>query len=140
MVAPRVDASFNETLRIGDGLGGGMVGDAEVGRPLGKVVEGACGVGFEPGDGEGRTAGFLGLGVDEGVGEGFDEAGLAGAAGGDAELERRVGVLEGTVVGLLGLDLRWVVWAGGGVDMDGSHAINEAKVVQRIESLCGLWG
>lgn len=124
MVAPRVDASFNETLLNGDGLGGGVVGDAEVGRALSEVVEGACGVGFQPGDGEGRAAGFLGLGVDEGVGEGFDEAGLAGAAGGDAELERGVGVFEGAVVGLFGLDFRWVNGAGIGVDMDGSHIVN----------------
>lgn len=123
MVAPCVDASFGDALLDGDGLGGGMVGDAEVGRPLGEVVEGACGVGFQPGDGEGRAAGFAGLGVNEGVGEGFDEAGLAGAAGGDAELERGVGVFEGAVVGLFGLDMGWVLWAGGGVDVDGSHAV-----------------
>ena len=86
MVAPRVDASFNETLLNGDGLGGGVVGDAEVGRALSEVVEGACGVG--------------------------------------AELERGVGVFEGAIVGLFGLDLRWVSGAGVGVDMDGSHIVN----------------
>lgn len=84
MVAPRIDASFHEPLRSGDGLGGGVVGDAEVGGPVRQGVEGAGGVGFQPGDGEGRAAGFVGVGVDEGVGEGADEAGLAGAAGGDA--------------------------------------------------------
>ncbi len=124
MVVPRVDASFNETLRNGDFLGGGVIGDAEVGRPLGQAVEGACGVGFQPGNGEGRAAGFLGLGVDEGVGERFDEAGLAGAAGGDAELEKGVGVFEEAVVGLFGLDFRWVSGAGVGVDMDCSHIVN----------------
>jgi len=124
MVAPGVVASFNETLLDGDDFGGGVVCDAEVGGPLSQVVEGACGVGVQPGDGEGRAAGLFGLGVDEGVGEGFDETGLAGTAGGDAELDSGVGVSEGTVVGLFGLDLRWVFWAGGGVNVDGSHVVS----------------
>ena len=96
VIPPRINTPLHKPLRHSDLLGGGVVRDAEVGGPPSEVVEGPRGVGFQPGDGEGRALGFADLGVDEGVGEGFEETGLAGAAGGDAETERGVG---GAVVG-----------------------------------------
>lgn len=142
MVAPRIDASFHELLLDGDGLGGGVVGDAEVGGLLGEVVEGACDIGFQPGDGEERAAGFLGLGVDEGDGEDSDEAGLTGAADGDPQLERGVEVYEGSIVEgtmvvcFFRFDVGWGldevgVKDGHAVDL-GKHDIRDSRAIKEL--------
>lgn len=123
MIAPRIDASFHDSLRHGDGLGKGVVGDADVGGAAREVVEGGGGVGAQPGDGEGGAVCVVDVGVDEGGGEGVEEAGLAGAAGGDEEAEGGLGGGDGAVVGLGGGDGGNGGWGGGGVGGggDGGH-------------------
>ena len=103
VISPRVLAPVSDALLHCDVLGRRVVRDAQVGGVCGKIIERYCRVRFEPGDAEGLSIFSSCQIVDEGVGKGSEEAGLACSSGRDAELHWCCGI-EVAVIGLLRQD------------------------------------
>lgn len=121
MVSERINGLISDPLRYRNLFRCRIVGDAQVRRVIGEMVERCRGIGFDPGYGKGRAFLLADLVVDEGVCQSSEEARLAGSTSGYSKLDWRSSVPSCTVICFCRLDVAGLV-SGSSVKMrTGSH-------------------
>lgn len=96
------------------------------------MVEGACRVAFDPGDGERFAPGLFYIVVNEFVGESPQESRLASSTSGDTQSYRRIVVFVGSIVYHFGLDVRRVVPSIVWAEVNGCHIFTVVCYVVEI--------
>lgn len=121
MVSERINGLIGDTLRYRNLFRRRIVGDAQVRRVIGEMVERCRGVGFDPGYGKGRAFCLADLVVDESICQSSEKARLTGSAVGYSKLDWRSIVLSCTIICFCRSDVNGLISGGSIMMWTGSH-------------------